>query len=213
MTGTITVGGSPVTVTTTTTGQLALLTFSATTGQKLHLKWNTNTFPGSTGIALRKPDGSLLFNTSIPQNDVGIDEFQIPGTGTYTIVIDPEGSSIGSLTLKLDNPPPDVTASITPNGAPVTVTTTLIGQNARLTFAGTAGQQISISVSNVTIPGSTYIYLLTSTGGQLARGNYYQGISNGAINAVTLPATGTYTILVDPYGAGVGSMTLLLTSP
>jgi hypothetical protein len=41
--------------------------------------------------------------------------------------------------------------SIVAGGARVTVTTTVANENATLTFAGTAGQRVSLKVSGVTI--------------------------------------------------------------
>src|SRR5438093_7551519 len=68
----------------------------------------------------------------------------LPTTGTYTIVVDNYTTTTGSITLTLYNVPADFTGTITPGGASVTVTTTTPGQNGQLTFAGTAGQRISL---------------------------------------------------------------------
>ena len=75
----------------------------------------------------------------------------MPVTGTYTVLVDPGGTATGSVTLQL-NTFSDLSGTIT-IGTPLTVTTTGIGQNARYTFSGTAGQQISLTLTNSTYTG------------------------------------------------------------
>jgi hypothetical protein len=69
----------------------------------------------------------------------------LPDTGTYTIVVDP-GALTGSLTLTLSEP---VTDTITIAGPPVLVIIDKPGQDARVTFEGTAGQRVDLGVSEV----------------------------------------------------------------
>ena len=61
----------------------------------------------------------------------------LPDTGTYTIVVDP-GALTVNLTLTVSEP---VTGTITIDGPSVPVTLNRPGQDARLTFEGTAGQR------------------------------------------------------------------------
>ena len=91
--------------------------------------------------------------------------------------------------------------AITPGGAPVTVTTTIPGQNAKLTFAGTAGRRVSLKVSGVTIGTSTTGSLkvsITKPDGTALVAATSMGTNGGYIDVKSLPTTGTYTILVDP---------------
>src|SRR2546422_422049 len=50
--------------------------------------------------------------------------------------------------------PPDVSGTIAIDGAPVTITTTTPGQNAQLTFSGTAGQRVNIGRAHGCTPGT-----------------------------------------------------------
>ncbi len=72
-------------------------------------------------------------------------------TGTYSILVDPSGDRIGSVTSTLYDVPPNVTGSITPGGAAVTVATGTPGQNAQLSFNLTAGQMVSLNITGVTV--------------------------------------------------------------
>ena len=111
---------------------------------------------GSLKVSITKPDGTaLVAATSMGTSGGYIDVKSLPATGTYTILVDPQLAVIGSATLQLYDVPADLTPSITAGGAPVTITTTIPGQNAKLTFAGTAGRRISLTVSGVTIGTST----------------------------------------------------------
>ena len=62
----------------------------------------------------------------------------LPVAGTYKIKLDPIGANTGSATLKLYTVPADISTTVTKNGATVTPTTTVPGQNATVTFTGVA---------------------------------------------------------------------------
>jgi hypothetical protein len=98
------------------------------------------------------------------------------------------------------------------DGPPVTVSAAA-GQNLELTFAGPAGQRVSMSMSGVTIGTSSCCGSLVSItrpdGGYLAMPSFV-GTKGGFVDTRTLPQTGTHTILVDPQGDVAGSITLAL---
>jgi hypothetical protein len=211
VTGTITPGGAAVTVTTTVAGQNGSLTFSGTAGQRVSLQISDSTLTDCDVYdTIKKPNGTYLASTSICGDTGSIDLVLLPVTGTYTISIDPQGTTIGSQTLALNEVPPDVTGTITPGGAAVTVTTTTAGQNARLTFSGAAGQRVSLQISNSTFAGclAAYDSIMNPDGTVLA--TTYICNSTAYIDTVVLPVTGTYTVLIDPQGTNTGSQTLLL---
>jgi len=93
-----------------------------------------------------------LGSTGVGTGGGFIDTITLPVTGTYSITIDPDTSVTGQMTLTLYDVPANPTASITIGGSPVTVTTTTPGQNAKLTFNGTAGQRVNLQMSGVTLP-------------------------------------------------------------
>ena len=142
-----------------------------------------------------------------------IDTQTLPGTGLYTILVDPQGTDVGSMTLTLYDVPADPAPSITAGGAAVTVTTTVPGQNAKPTFSGTAGQRISLKMTAVTIGTSsccsTKVSILNPDGSTLVAPTFV-GTSGGFIDVKTLATTGTYSIFVDPQTTDIGSMTLTL---
>jgi subtilisin family serine protease len=219
-TATITPGGSPVTVTTgPVPGQNALVTFSGNQNQRIALKLSNVTIGASTccsaRVSILKPDGStLVFATPFGTSGGFVDTKTLPVSGTYTILVDPQLTDVGSATLTLYDVPPDVTSSITPGGAPVTVSMGPVpGQNALVSFSGTQGQRIALAMTNVTIGTSTCCSArvsITSPDNSTLVYATPVGRNGGFLDTKVLPATGTYTILVDPQLADVGSMTLTL---
>ncbi len=218
VTTTITPGGSPVTVTTTVSGQNAVLTFNGTASQRISLKMTGVTIGTSTccsvRVSIRNPDGSnLVAPTLMGTNGSFFDVQTLSATGVYTILVDPQSTDTGSMTLTLYDVPADVTSSITPGGSPVTVTTTVPGQNASSTFNGTAGQRISLRMTGVTIGTSTCCSVRVSIrnpdGSNLVSPTL-MGTNGSFFDVQTLSATGVYTIVVDPQSSDTGSMTLTL---
>ena len=121
----------------------------------------------------------------------------LPATGTYTILIDPNGTDTGNITFSLYNVT-DLPGTITINGPAVGVTTTAPGQNVRLTFQGTAGQWVSVGLSDMTL-GVGYCCEVGSISMQKPDGSVllapmnFNNAGAGTASAL-LPVTGTYAI-------------------
>jgi YD repeat-containing protein len=214
--------GAPNAVSITTPGQNARFTFSGTPGQVV-TGWVTSaTIPGFCGgpyafaLTLLRPDGST--QASIPScgGSVFLDRQTLSMTGTYTLMLDPVEWHTGNATVSVYTVI-DVTGPIVPNGGGVPVSITAPGQNARLTFAGAAGQVVTASTSNNTIPGfcgGPYAYsfsILKPDGSTLVGSPSCGGPLN--FGQRTLPVSGTYTLLLDPVEWHTGSITITLTSP
>jgi len=170
----------------------------------------------SVRVSILKPDGTTLVSPQfVGTSGSFIDVQTLPATGTYTIVVDPQGTDVGGITLTLFDVPADPTPSITAGGSAVTVTTTVPGQNARPTFSGTAAQRISLRMTSVTIGTSSCcsvrVSILNPDGSTLVSPTFV-GTAGGFIDVQTLATTGTYTIVVDPQNADIGSITLTLYS-
>lgn len=206
--GTITIGGPAVTVTITRPGQNARLTFSGTAGQQVSVQMAT----GAVGsdVSILKPDGTTLAGRTFAGASGGfLDQATLPVPGTYTILVDPRALNTGSMTLTLFDAT-DITGTITIGGPAVTVTTARPGQNARLTFSGTAGQQATVRLAGNTI-GTTTVTLLNPDGTTLTSAT--SNLDTFTLTTQTLPATGTYTVSIDPGGTRTGNLSVTVTSP
>ncbi len=212
-------GGPPVTVTTTVPGQNARVTFSGAAGQRvaLNVSFGAGLYPGSCNyLSIQNPDGTPLLNQTLECGPSFFsDALVLPAAGTYVITMSPGELSVGSATLTLYNVP-DVTAAIVPGGSPVTVTTTVPGQNARVTFSGAAGQRLVLNMSFgagfYPYPASCNYVSIQNPDGTLLL--YEMGECGPSFfsDALVLPAAGTYVIMVNPGGLNVGSATLTLSN-
>jgi hypothetical protein len=206
-TASTTPGGGPVSLSTTTPGQNARVTFNGSANERISVQLSS-TFSMAL-LSILKPDGSaLVANRFISAGTGFIDATTLPAAGTYTMKIDPNGVSTGTATVQVYDVPPDSGGPITAGGAPSTVTTTVPGQNARLTFAGTAGQRVSLKISSVSYSSATAQLLDPS--GNAVGSNISFGTGGGFVDTRTLPSTGTYTISIDPPSMTTGSATFTL---
>jgi YD repeat-containing protein len=196
--------GETKTVTLNTSSKVAMLLFDGTTGQRISLHMPSTTMLASQIVTIVNPDGSELFDNVWPNGNF-IDTLTLPYAGTYTIVIDPTGSQTGSLNLTLYDVPPDVTGTAVPGGPAVSVTTTTPGQNAKVSFSGTVGQRVSLGLSETM--GWALVSIVKPDGLNLITSSR---INNGLFDVRVLPATGAYTVVVDPETVGAGSLTLQL---
>jgi len=197
--------GESKTFTIATANKIAMLLFEGTTGQRVSFRMTGVTI-GLSFITVYKPDGSVLVSGSANTSGGFIDTLTLPATGTYTILIDPSGTDTGAMTMTL-YAVTDTTGTITAGGPAVNVTTTIPGQNAGLTFSGTAGQRMSINGTSAF--GVCWTLGLYAPDGSQVTSTFNCG-STTFIEPQTLPVTGTYTILVDPSGAATGQATINL---
>jgi hypothetical protein len=102
-TTTVTIGGSSATLTITTPGQNATATFSGTASQQVTVHV-TNSSIGWMTVKLLKPDGTVLTSTHNFDSSFNLSTQTLPSTGTYTIVVDPDGARTGSVTVSVTNP-------------------------------------------------------------------------------------------------------------
>ncbi len=211
VTGTISPGGSAVAVTIPTPGQSASLTFTGNANQRVSLKMTSITI-FSSYVDFYKPDGSVLGSSTLVSNvsSAFIDPRTLPVNGTYSILINPNGTNTGNMTLTLYDVPSDPTGSVTVGGSALAVTTTVPGQNASVTFSGTSGQQVTVRVTSNTMSTVT-VKLLKPDGTTLTTTTSSSASFNLATQ--TLSVTGTFTITIDPSGANIGSMNVSVTSP
>ena len=86
------------------------------------------------------------------------------------------------------------------------------GQNGRLTFAGTAGGTVALQVAGqTTVPaGRSVYYTVYKPDGAVLASTYTT--ASATLNLANLPATGNYTVFVDPsYGETVSAQVTLAT--
>jgi YD repeat-containing protein len=203
-TGRTTITGTQ-TISLGTASKIGLLVFDATAGQQVSALLSGSTFSSCT-LYLYSPTGTQMSYSGCTSATTFFDTASLPATGTYTFGLEPNGTT-GSITLGLNNPT-TITGSITPGGSAVTETTTIPGQDVRLTFSGTANQRVSLLTNNVTVP-SALVNLVKPDGTTQVTNSISNGNST-FMDVQTLATTGTYTVWVQHINTNVGSETLQL---
>ena len=213
-------GGASGTVALTTQGQNGTVTFTATAGHRYSVKLAPVTLTGnainSARVSVLKPDLSVqVANTNFGSSGLFLEPFTAVAGGSYTIKIDPRQWYVGSVTATVYDVSADQTGTITPGTPlPLTFAAGNPGQNATETFSGTAGQKISLNLTNVSVGANTISGTKVSvmTGSTTVVAATDVGTLGKFIEPVTLPATASYTIKVDPQGANTGGITLNLAN-
>ena len=192
-------------------GQEAKYTVSGMAGEEVSLKVSEFTgFSKTLYLEWFNPEGKNITEKAFTSNGF-MEPVVFPTTGTYTLVVNPNGFNTGSLKLTAYNASA-VTGSITPTsgGESKTVTTTVPGQGAKITFSGTAGEGVSLVLSESTIKSGS-VNVLTSEGSGVSESNVSFGTSttmDGTHQSFVLPKTGTYTIHMTALGEETGSVKL-----
>ena len=215
VTGPITFGQA-VNVSLATPGQRGYWTFSGSKNQRVSAVSNTTTLTVCGAYNVFKivsganPNGTVLGSTGFDGLCAGkiIGPVTLPATGIYTVVVDPYKSYTGQFSASVYEVI-DVTGPISLDGSPLTAALNTPGQRARWTFSGTANQRVSTVVTASNVP---WCSLYNSFGILKPDGSALQtqwDMCAGAIvGPVTLPTTGTYTVLADPAGANTGQVTV-----
>jgi YD repeat-containing protein len=202
------IGGSH-TLTVSTPGKIAMVIFEGVAGQRISMMMGPVT-ANDCVIKFYNPDYSPLRadGAFVPwgSNQSFLEPFTLPVTGTYTILVDPNTTTIGSVPLKIYDVPPDVTDSISIGGSTLTAANTVPGQNVILSFTGTQGQEVSLRGTGASVDGLLSIRKPDGTTLAFAPG----GFQFGFIDKQTLPVSGTYTILVDFSFQTVSSLNIAL---
>jgi YD repeat-containing protein len=202
-------------------GQNPCFTFNGTAGRRVSAVMTAvspATFSSSWSLIIRKPDTSILQPTGgacCGATTAFADTRELPVDGTYTLTVDPSGTASGTVSVTLYDVV-HVTGSITANGPAVQVPLTVPGQNGELTFSGTVGQTVSVTmtaVSPATFSGNWYLRIFKPDGSQLDPTGFGFGCCGDSIgirDAVVLPDTGSYKVVLDPADTRLGTVDVRL---
>jgi large repetitive protein len=151
-----------------------------------------------------------LFSNTFGTDGNFIEPKTLSATGTYTVTVDPQGAATGSVTLTYYVVPADATA-VAPN--PLTINTP--GQNGVITFSVTGAAADRTFTVSTTVPPSDpccadSIELKVFSGSTQVGISEFAGPS-GYTFTRNLAAGPTYTIVVDPFGASTGSVTVTVS--
>ncbi|MEP7182351.1 MAG: hypothetical protein ABI886_09205, partial [Betaproteobacteria bacterium] len=216
LSGTLTVG-TAYTATTSRAGQNLRLTLSGTAGPSPALEFAGLAFnAGSPGLSvvLYKPDGTTWTSTTLTATGTTWTLPPFPVTGTYTVFVEPWTSHGGAATITALQLTPEAGAALAIDGAAVAGTFATVGESARFVFSGTAGQNLGLGFTGLTLSAGTYanVTAFKPDGNQLTSDYCYLNGTYCSLNLSNLPATGTYSVVVQPASAATGSVQAWLSS-
>jgi hypothetical protein len=191
-----------------TANKIALRAFEATRGHRASVVLGNGSFIAGGSMFLYSAYASAV-STGFAATGF-MEPVDLPVTGTYGFVLDPNGTYTGSATVTLYDVPADFSAPIVADdlgGVAVSIGPNEPGRNARLTFTGAAGNRMSASTASTTLPGAT-LFILNPDGSPL--GSVGVGAGVGFLEPLTLPSSGGYTVLLDPTDANTGDSTVNL---
>ncbi len=199
-------------------GQDTWLSFTATAGQTVAVSATSIvTNPSGQSVTLTVYNssgtsvGSVSGTTSATVNLANL------AAGTYSVFIVPAYGASATMQVTLAA---GIDPTLTLNGTTTNYATTVPGQYADFTFSGTAGQDLGVAITGLTLTPSsqqTYalVYVYEPNGTQLTYAFCYT-TNPGAgcqLSLTNLPATGSYTIKVEPGTLQTMSFNLTASQP
>ncbi|GAA1647355.1 IPT/TIG domain-containing protein [Actinoplanes couchii] len=207
--GTLTLDGVTRPAALSTAGQNAFFSFAGTAGQRIAVQ--TTGASASFGCCklswgLFTAGGTRLGGAT---GNGYLNPVSLPSNGTYQLRLDPVENVTGSVTVAAWDVPADVNlGGLTTDGTSKTVSITNSGQNGYLTLSGTSGQKLTIKGSRASSAfGCCYVAWTLKR----PDGSAQKRWTSNATGKVTLTATGTYRLYVDPIANRVGSITFAAT--
>jgi hypothetical protein len=202
-TATTSADGSTHTFNLTTPGQNASAYVSATNGDRLSF-----TFTGVSGTPgkmwIKNPDGTVLVPTQTLSGSGAMVEPVVVGqTGDYHVFVNPATDNTGAVTVRAYTVPGDMVVDVAADGTPNPMIFGIPGQNGRFRFSGSAGQSVSVNLASSVA--DTDFQVVKPNGSVLTSGSF--DASGDFIDPMTLPADGTYKIVLDPQSYFVGTVT------
>ena len=187
-------------------GQNVRASFAGTAGQALTLGFSNVTLPSLYSVTVVAPDGSKLVDGDLFSGNDTLRLDPLKATGHYTVILNPGAADTGTLTLTLSN---SLARTLSPTASPSVFKVARAGQNVRASFAGTAGQALTLGFSNVTLPSLYSVTVVAPDGSKLVDGDLFSG--NDTLRLDPLKATGHYTVILNPGAADTGTLTLTLS--
>ena len=122
-------------------------------------------------------------------------------TGHYHVFLNPDHVNTGSVTVHAYTVPPDMVDDVAVDGTPDAVPFTIPGQNAKLRFDGSAGQEVSLNLASSVA--DTDFQILKPNGNVLYSG--WVGTSGASSTRSRCPTDGTYKVVLDPQSFYAGN--------
>ncbi|MFJ3793384.1 RHS repeat-associated core domain-containing protein [Kitasatospora sp. NPDC090091] len=205
--GTLAVDGDAKNVTVARAAQNASVRFDGTAGQRLSLALTgaTTGFRGHT-LKISKPDGGSLGSTEFLNANDSITLPDLPATGSYEIVDDPDSGTTGTVTWTLSTAVD--AGGVTAGGPGAALALNRPGQDGTFTFTGAVGDNLQLNFTGTTFLGNGFRLTVLKPDGSVLAGPTTRFDESAYKFASALTVAGTYRVVVDPRSAATGSTTV-----
>lgn len=198
--------------------QTVRFAFDATAGQSLSLgvpgiSYAGGTTTANTSVVVHKPDGTTLSTgaeSCSPSATPGckVTLAALPASGRYTAtVIGPVASALAGVALASS----DLTGTFVP-GTPLAFNASRAGQNARLPFAGNAGDVAVVKMYGASVVPTSQVIQLKAyrPDGSLMTSTTVSGTASQGLARLAFATTGTYSLVIEPRYASTWQGTVAL---
>ena len=209
--GSLLTSGKPVTATISASGQQVGYAFAATAKKNVTFDVTHFDFTDSGLVDVLaefyEPGSNSIYTTCVFSGN-SFCNFTTPVSGTWKVVLTPNGATAGRLILTFAN---DVaTQALTP-GTPVTTTLKFEGQEAGYTFAATAGRSATFDVTHFDFTDNGPVEVLLEFFEPGSSTSYTTcDVAGNTTCLVKTPVGGTWSFALVPYGATAGRLALTL---
>ena len=156
---------------------------------------------------IKNPDGTGLVPTqTLSGGGAMVEPIVVGQTGVCHVFVNPQADATGSVTVRAYTVPSDIVHDVAVDGKPDTVPFTIPGQNAKIRFTGSAGQDVSFDIASSVA--DTDFQLLKPNGSELTSGSFDS--SGDFLDPISLPTDGTYKLVLDPQSFFLGNVTATL---
>ncbi|MFI9833765.1 RHS repeat-associated core domain-containing protein [Streptomyces sp. NPDC051913] len=180
----------------------ARVLFNAERGDTIGFGLEGASFSSRATTSLVSPQGTTLDSTTFLSTAADWEVLNLPESGTYQFVIDPQSSDTGSVAVLLSKP---ATGELAFDGPTVTTQLSRMGQDGAWTFTAAQGDSLSIGVDATAMGGYLVCYVYLPDGTR----STYVPVPDGdtySRDIDTLPQSGRYTFRCDPNNGGTGTV-------
>ncbi|WP_326766068.1 IPT/TIG domain-containing protein [Streptomyces sp. NBC_01591] len=206
---------NPPSVSISASDKRARVLIDADAGDFLSFHLSGSTFKGDLRLRMVSPQDVELDDVRVsPGKLFDWDLTDLPVSGTYSLVIEPAGSSTGPGTITVTASLPLEADRLSPTDAtPAEVSLNRPGQLARAAFEAQKGDDLSIGALDSAFTGAAIVTVQAPSGETVGLGG--ARVTSGASATVelgNLPETGTYVVTVNPDPGVTGTLGLLLSA-
>ena len=218
--GSITIGGAPVTAPVSAAGQAGSLSFTST-GQWAEVSTSVSGLGGNCLLVSLAGAGSpapITLYDQCNQASESLDSIYLPANASgYQLLLQPVGQWTGSIVVTLANGTPLPAATIPDTGAPVLTAVGASGPPFSLAFQGAAGSNVALGTQPIwqgaatpNAPGNCYQVAITDPNGASVYNSDSAAIatcrSPNWSGVLDLAVTGQYTMTFTPRTAAAGAI-------